>query len=158
MANNKYLTVKEVAEQAHISVQAVYKKMDKDFKPYVVEVENKKLLKFEVLKAIGLKNHSTKVENSAEVESLEKYVNHLEKEVEQLRAEKEALKQELAEEREQNKQNAAELRSLSATVGDSLRHLTIGQAAAETKLLADTMQQQVPIEQKHKRHWWQRKE
>lgn len=55
MAKEKYLTVKEVAEQVGISVQAVYKRMEKDFKPYVVEVENKKLLKYEVLKQLILK-------------------------------------------------------------------------------------------------------
>ena len=67
------------------------------------------------------------------------------------------LKQQLSEDRAQNRQNAAELRSLSVTVGDSLRHITMGQAAAETQQLVDKMQQQAPIEQPIKRHWWQRK-
>ena len=113
----KYLTVKEVAEQLGISVQAVYKRMDKDFKPFIVEVENKKLLKYGVLKQFSLNKNSTKVEISTEVESLKKYIDHLEKEVEQLRAENEAL-------RSENSKLVTELMSLSSRVGASLEQLT----------------------------------
>lgn len=136
MAKEKYLTVKEVAEQVGISVQAVYKRMDKDFKPYVVEVENKKLLKYEVLKQFGLKNHSTKVENSTSVELLEKYIVHLESEIAQLRAENEAL-------RSENGKLTAELLSLSSRVGASLEQLT-STSLAKTLLEA----QQLQLEQK----------
>lgn len=156
MSERKNLTVKEVAEITGLSRQAIYKRMSKDFQPFVIELNGQKYLKSEVLARLNLTLPSTKVDSKGGTSSLEKLVEHLEKENERLLAEVAELKQQLAEEREQNKQNAAELRSLSITVGDSLRHLTIGQAAAETKLLADTMQQTVS-EQPPKRHWWQRK-
>lgn len=145
-----YLTVKEVAEQLGISVQAVYKRMDKDFKPFIVEVENKKLLKYGVLKQFSLNKNSTKVENSAEVESLEKYINHLEKEVEQLRAEKEALNQELAEERKHSREQSDKL----AVLADQSQQL---QLALLTTSSAPTALEEQNTAKKTKRHWWQRK-
>ena len=42
MSSKTYLTVKEVSEMVGVSKQAIYKRMAKDFQPYVVEVENKK--------------------------------------------------------------------------------------------------------------------
>ena len=156
MSERKHLSVKEVAEITGVTKQAIYKRMNKDLQPFVTELNGRKYLKSEVLNQLSLTLPSTKVDSNGGTNDLKKLVEHLEKENERLLDEVAELKQQLAEEREQNKQNAAELRSLSATVGDSLRHLTIGQAAAETKLLADTMQQTVS-EQPPKRHWWQRR-
>ncbi len=151
MSNEKLLTVKEVADHAQISVQAVYKRMNKDFKPYVVEVENKKLLKYEVLSLFGFKNFSTKVENSTEVENLKKIISYLEQDIELLRAENSDLKEQLKVERETIRNQSAELLSLSSQVGESLRQLTTERAAVETQALANTL-----IENK-RRHWWQKK-
>jgi predicted DNA-binding transcriptional regulator AlpA len=157
MSERKNLTVKEVAELTGLTRQAIYKRMDKDFQPFVIELNGRKYLKSEVLTRLNLTLPSTKVDSKSSTSDLEKLVEHLEKENERLLAEIAELKQQLSEEREQNRQNAAELRSLSVTVGDSLRHITMGQAAAETQQLVDKMQQQAPIEQPIKRRWWQRK-
>ena len=43
------LTIKEVAQRAGVSTQAIYQRLDKDLKPYLQVVDNKKCLKIEVL-------------------------------------------------------------------------------------------------------------
>lgn len=40
----EYLTIKEVADALNVSVQAVYQRLDKDFKPYLKVVDGKKRL------------------------------------------------------------------------------------------------------------------
>lgn len=80
MAKDKLLSVKEVAEMAGVSVQAIYKRMDKDFKPYVVEVENKKCLKYSVLKLFSFNHLNQKVEKNPEIETFKKLVEILENE------------------------------------------------------------------------------
>lgn len=157
MNERKHLTVKEVAEITGLTRQAIYKRMNKDFQPFVIELNGQKYLKSEVLARLNLTLPSTKVDNKGSTDSLEKLVEHLEKENERLLAEVTELKQQLAEEREQNRQNAAELRSLSATVGNSLQQLTAGQTADKQKLLVDTMQQAIVQEQPPKRHWWNKR-
>lgn len=158
MSERKHLTVKEVAEITGLTRQAIYKRMNKDFQPFVIELNGQKYLKSEVLARLNLTLPSTKVDSNGGTGSLEKLVEHLEKENERLLDEVSELKRQLAEEREQNRQNAAELRSLSATVGNSLQQLTAGQAADKTKLLVDTMQQQAIVQEPPpKRHWWNRR-
>ena len=157
MNERKHLTVKEVAEITGLTRQAIYKRMNKDFQPFVIELNGQKYLKSEVLARLNLTLPSTKVDSKGSTDSLEKLVKYLEKENERLLDEVSELKRQLAEEREQNRQNAAELRSLSATVGNSLQQLTAGQAADKQKLLVDTMQQAIVQEQPPKRHWWNRR-
>lgn len=158
MNERKPLTVREVADITGMTRQAVYKRMEKDLQPFVIELNGRKYLKYAVLTALAVNEQSTKVDGLQEVDSFKMLVAHLEEENKRLLDEVAELKLQLAEEREQNRQNAAELRSLSATVGDSLRNLTVGQAADKTKLLADTMQQQVIVQESPpKRHWWNRR-
>lgn len=157
MSERKNLTVKEVAEITGLTRQAIYKRMNKDFQPFVIELNGQKYLKSEVLARLNLTLPSTKVDSNGGTGSLEKLVEHLEKENERLLDEVSELKRQLAEEREQNRQNAAELRSLSATVGNSLQQLTQGQNADKQKLLVDTMQQAIIQEPPPKRHFWNRR-
>ena len=158
MSERRNLTVKEVAELTGLTRQAIYKRMNKDFQPFVIELNGRKYLKSEVLTRLNLTLPSTKVDSKSSTRDLEKLVEHLEKENERLLAEIAELKQQLSEEKEQNRQNAAELRSLSTTVGNSLQQLTAGQAADKKKLLVDTMQQVIVQEPASKRRWWQRKQ
>ena len=150
MNERKHLTVKEVAEITGLTRQAIYKRMSKDFQPFVIELNGQKYLKSEVLARLNLTLPSTKVDSNGGTGSLEK-------ENERLLDEVSELKRQLAEEREQNRQNAAELRSLSATVGNSLQQLTQGQNADKQKLLVDTMQQAIIQEPPPKRHFWNRR-
>ncbi len=55
----KYLTVKEVADKAGVSYQAVYKRLNTTLKKYVVLVEGRKLLRSEVLSEFGHSRKST---------------------------------------------------------------------------------------------------
>ena len=49
MDQNEYLTVKEFAEQAKVSTQSVYKRMATSLQPYIVEVDNQKMLQKQAL-------------------------------------------------------------------------------------------------------------
>lgn len=155
MANKTYLTVKEVSEILGVSKQAIYKRMSTDLSTYVVLVEKQKYLKYEVLKHLSV-NHSTqKVEQSAEVESLKKLVEILEKENE--------LKQQTIERLEaRNEEEHKHLLELTSKVGNTLQSLTQGQLAdkliegkkilSEQEGVAD-----LPAEAPHKKkHWWQK--
>jgi len=146
--NNKLYTISEFAQMVGVSRQALYKRLNTDLSKYVVNVDNKQMLSataFELFKS------STKDEKLSTVSTLDKLVKHLEKEVEQLRAENSELREQLRAEREINHNQSAELLSLSSQVGESLRQLTTERAAIETQALANTL-----IENK-RRHWWQRK-
>lgn len=46
---DELLTIKEVAQRAGVSTQAIYQRLDKDLNPYLQVVDNKKCLKIEVL-------------------------------------------------------------------------------------------------------------
>lgn len=58
----KYLTIKEYADIRGVSVSSVYKRLNTTLKEYFVEVENRKMLKVEVLEAEGLQPLKEKVE------------------------------------------------------------------------------------------------
>jgi len=45
----EFLTIKETADSLGISVQAVYQRLDKDFKPYLKVIDGKKQLDIKVL-------------------------------------------------------------------------------------------------------------
>lgn len=49
------LTIKEVAQRAGVSTQAIYQRLDKDLKPYLQVVENRKYLAPEVLELFNKK-------------------------------------------------------------------------------------------------------
>lgn len=49
--NDNYITISQYAEIKGISKQAVYKQLNTKLQPFLIEVENKKFLKIEVLTA-----------------------------------------------------------------------------------------------------------
>lgn len=55
-AKKKYLTIKEYAEIRGVSVSSVYKRLNSTLQPFLVTVDNQKMLKREVLKEEGLKD------------------------------------------------------------------------------------------------------
>lgn len=55
----EYLTIREVANKAGVSYQAIYKRLNSTLKDYVVEVEGRKVLKPEALAVVLSTPHST---------------------------------------------------------------------------------------------------
>lgn len=123
------ITVKEVSELLGISKQAIYKRMTKDFQPYVVEVENQKYLKHDVLKCFQSTKQSTKVEQTTGLKPLEKMIQILEKENEYKQNYIESLQIQLKEERDEKKELINKLADLSGQVGNTLQSITQGQLA-----------------------------
>lgn len=54
MSEKEYITVKEYATAKGITIQAVYKRLNKGLKPYLIMVEGQKCLKIEVLNSVEL--------------------------------------------------------------------------------------------------------
>lgn len=52
MNQDQYLSVKEFAQAAGVSVQAVYKRLSKDLEPFVKEVEGRKVIDKRALKEV----------------------------------------------------------------------------------------------------------
>ena len=52
MSEDQYLSVKEFAQAAGVSVQAVYKRLLKDLKPFVNEVDGRKVINKRALKEV----------------------------------------------------------------------------------------------------------
>ena len=144
----QYLTVKELADIMGVSVQAIYKRISKDFQPYVVEVDNKKCFKSSILKHLS-DNHSTeKVESSIELNILKRMVEILEKENE--------YKQELINRLEvRNFEEHKHLMELTDKVGTTLQTLTQRQLADK---LVESQQILTSTTTEKKKHWlWGKK-
>lgn len=67
MENQEYITVKEFAERAGVSAQAVYKALNKKLSPYLKEVDGKKMLNIQALQDIygisGIKEDEQNIDN-----------------------------------------------------------------------------------------------
>lgn len=81
------LTIKEFAELAGVSKQAIYSQLDKRLKPFLVQVDNKKMLKSQALEqfySINLQSTfnqpSSQVESSESVPSADERSNEKDKE------------------------------------------------------------------------------
>lgn len=152
----EYLSVAEFAKLAGISRQQVYNRMKTDLSSYVVELDNKKALKIDVLRVFSLQKQSSKIDLSSEVNTLKRLVDLLESDNEWLKKENIRLQKELEEERQLNRQQNTELLTLSSQIGESLRQFTTERAAIEAKSLADVLLAK-DSQSEPKRHWWQRK-
>ena len=82
MSEKELLTVKEVADYAGVSVQAVYNRLEKDFKPYLKIEKGKKRLNKEVLQLFETEKNSSDFK-----ENFKLILNLLEKQNEQLQRE-----------------------------------------------------------------------
>ena len=61
----EYLTIKEYATIRGVTVSSVYKRLNSTLKEYLVEVEGRKMLKYTVLAAEGIKPLNGEVENNS---------------------------------------------------------------------------------------------
>ena len=157
MSKTEYLSISEFANKVGVSRQAIYKRLNTDLSTYVVNVDNKQMLSTKAFELFILSTEKENLSTLSTVDTFDRLVKHLENEIVQLRNENEALKQELSNEREQNRTQGAELLRLSSQVGESLKQLTTERAVTQTKLLADTLiDGQRSSEPPKKTHWWQK--
>lgn len=133
MSQNEMLTVKEVAEIAGVSVQAIYNRLEKDLKPFLIINNGKKRLDKRVLKVIEKASFSTDVKDD-----IKPLLNLIEKQNEQLQRELEI----------KNKQ----IEDLSTALAAAQRTAEAAQA-----LHAGTIQKQLTDGEPEKNRWWQRK-
>lgn len=120
------LTIKEVADSLGISRQAVYSKLDKEFKPYLTVENGKKMLKKAVLQNNKEKEVSIDVDKN-----IQSIVNLLDKQNEQLRKELD-IKNE-------------QIRELNARLAETTAALVTSQQTAQAAqaLHAGTIRQQI---------------
>ena len=85
----QWLSIKEVAEEMNVSYQAVYKRLNTNFKPYVKKVKGRLMLSAEILdkyKVEGVEKNINqvqyKVENKEIIDALNEHIKSLKKELE----------------------------------------------------------------------------
>ena len=132
-------TIKEVADILGCSVQAVYNRLVKDFKPYLKIENGKKRIDDKVLEYLNKDNFSNKFSND-----LKLTLNLLEKQNEQLIKELDFYKAEITEKNNQ-------ISELQKLLGQQ-QQLTL---ISENKLLL--LDQKKTTSETKKIHWWQRK-
>ena len=132
-------TIKEVADILGCSVQAVYNRLEKDFKPYLKIENGKKRIDDKVLEYLNKDNFSNKFSNDLKLN-----LNLLEKQNEQLIKELEFYKAEITEKNNQ-------ISELQKLLGQQ-QQLTL---ISENKLLL--LDQKETTSETKKIHWWQRK-
>jgi len=84
----QWLSITEVAKEMNVSYQAVYKRLNTNFKPYVKKVKGRLMLSAEILeeyKVVGVKKNVNpvqyKVENQEIIDALNDHIKSLKKEV-----------------------------------------------------------------------------
>ena len=107
--NNEYISIAEFAKRAGVSVQAIYKRLDKDFQPWLKVESGKKYLNIKALSVF--KNEKT----STEVESMDA----LKKALDLMSDQNETLKAELAIKNEQIKSRDSQIEALSERLKES---------------------------------------
>lgn len=100
------LTVQEFAEQAGVSVQAVYKRLNNSLNPYIQLVEGRKMLKSSALYEIYGVKVEQPIQPSIQPELNEKTGNS---EVDFLRKQVEQLQAELSKERQHSRELAEQI-------------------------------------------------
>lgn len=127
MTDEKTLSIKEVATVMDCSVQAVYQRLEKDFKPYFKEENGKKRLDIAILKYIKQSENPTALTSDFKetLKLLENQIGEKDRQIAHLQTE-------LSAEREHNREKDKELMAV-------LSSLAAGQAAAQQKQLADTL-------------------
>lgn len=129
----EYLTIREVAESLGISRQAVYSKLDKEFKPYLTVQNGKKLLNHAVLQDNKEKEVSSTIDKN-----IQSIVNLLDRQNEQLSMELDIKNRQLETKDEQ-------IKELNARLAETTAALVTAQQTAQAAqaLHAGTIRQQI---------------
>lgn len=110
MNEQQYLSVRQVANAANISAQAVYQRLDKDLKPFVKTIKGRKMLSIEVLQLLGVTDAPTCQEQPKEVDK--QLTSEENAEIERLQQEIQDLKQQLLDKQERIKELELDKREL----------------------------------------------
>lgn len=173
MVENEYISVKEFAEKAGISVQAVYKGLNNRLNRYVKLVDNQKMLDIRALQDI----YGIEVEQSIQPElttnSTEELTNNdvmidtLLEQIEILRNELEVKNEQIREKDKQLKEKDNQIAALNTRLEESHRLLDQQQQlqAMEKKIQALEDKEDIvehgaiepapEPEQPEKKRWWQ---
>ena len=81
--NKDYLTIKEFAKEVGISQQAVYKQLNNKLKPYLKEVDNKKMLEKSALELFKKQPETNQVEQQL-INMLQTELNKKNEQIEKL--------------------------------------------------------------------------
>lgn len=136
MNQDQYLSVKEFAQAAGVSVQAVYKRLSKDLKPFVNEVEGRKVIDKRALKEVYGKDQEEpeeKVDNDL-INVLMDQINLLTNELNQKNSEINELHRLL--------ENEQKLRLVDKSVSEPEE--------------VESDQEENPKEPESKKSWWRR--
>ena len=146
----KKVTVKEFAKMAGVSEQSVYKRLTTSLKPYLTMVDNRKMVDISALSEIYNKDimqplnnfDSTGFNNLETASESQIQTELLQKQIEDLRQDKERLYEELEIKNDQ-------IKSLSETVANITRQLENSQAQLlrEQELLYLQMGGEPPVEE-----------
>ena len=103
MNEQKYLSVRQVANAANVSAQAIYQRVDKDLKPFVKLIKGRKMLSVEVLQLFGVSDLTSTCQE--EPKELDKQLTSNEiTDIQPLQQEVQELKQQLLDKQNQIKQ------------------------------------------------------
>ena len=103
MNEQKYLSVRQVANAANVSAQAIYQRADKDLKPFVKLIKGRKMLSVEVLQLFGVSDLTSTCQE--EPKELDKQLTRSEiTDIQPLQQEVQELKQQLLDKQDQIKQ------------------------------------------------------
>lgn len=136
MNEDQYLSVKEFAQAAGVSVQAVYKRLSKDLKPFVNEVDGRKVIDKCALKEVYGKDQEEpeeKVDNDL-INILMDQINLLTNELNQKNSEINELHRLL--------ENEQKLRLVDKSVSEPEE--------------VESDQEENPEERESKKSWWKR--
>lgn len=167
---NEYISVKEFAEKAGISVQAVYKGLNNRLNQYIKLVDNQKMLNIRALQEV----YGIKVEqpiqpelttNSTENPTSDIVVDTLLKQIDVLKSELDVKNEQIREKDRQLKEKDNQIAALNTRLEESHRLLDQQQQlqAMEKKIQAlEDKQDDVvehgkvePVpEQPEKKYWW----
>ena len=166
MVENEYISVKEFAEKAAISVQAVYKGLNNRLNQYVKLIDNQKMLDIRALQDV----YGIEVEqpiqpelttNSTQNSTSDTVVDTLLMQIEILKNELDVKNEQIREKDKQLKEKDNQMAALNARLEESLRLLDQQQQlqAMEKKIQVLENNQEDVIEpvQEHQetKHWWQ---
>ena len=159
MVGNQYISVKEFAQRAGISVQAVYKGLNNRLNSYVKLVDNQKTIDIRALQDIYGIEIEQPIQPELSTNSIEDITNDNDIVIDTLLKQIEILQKELDVKNEQLREKDTQIVALNERLKESHRLLDQSQqlqaiAENKVKLLEDKQEDKKVVEPEQK-HWWQ---